>query len=139
MFSSTHLGDVLETCCNQCNSRFFVTETELKQAYGKVCCGECGYVFNALIALKNYEGKLPPDYLDNLQQEEEIPEPLPETAVEQDEELSLHEAMYGSGRRSFSSVAPLFWFISILLLVSLGTVQAIYYQRYQLINNPDYQ
>lgn len=148
MFKSTQLGEVMETCCNQCHSRFRITEKQLKQAYGKVCCGECGLVFNALMALKSYEGKLPPGYFEAMQQLQQDP-PQAESAKPASEyisragddrrELSLHEAMYGSERRSFLALSPLFWFIGILLLIAMGIAQTIYYQRYQLVENKRYQ
>jgi len=148
MFSSTHLGDVMETSCNQCKSRFRLTEKQLQQALGQVRCGECGAVFNALLALKNYDGELPPGYLE--QQYEELlaqgNDDLPpderlefENEAENARNLSLHEAMYGFERRSFFSAGPLTWFIGILLLAAVGIAQAIYYKRYQLIENPRYQ
>jgi len=148
MFSSTHLGDVMETSCDQCKSRFRLTEKQLQQAYGQVRCGECGAVFNALLALKNYDGELPPGYLE--QQYEELlaqgsDDLSPDARLESENEaenarnLSLHEAMYGSERRSFFSAGPLTWFIGILLLVAVGIAQTIYYKRYQLIENPRYQ
>ncbi|MCP4874996.1 MAG: DUF3426 domain-containing protein [Gammaproteobacteria bacterium] len=147
MVSSTHLGDVMETTCQNCSSRFRLTERQLQQAFGKVRCGECDSIFNALIELKNYSGELPPDYLQQLQDEEEFQQDktLPitgfesETEFEQRPELSLHEAMYGSEGRSFFSLGPLAWFIGILLLSAVGIAQAIYYQRYQLVENPRYQ
>jgi predicted Zn finger-like uncharacterized protein len=152
MFSSTHLGDVMETSCDQCNSRFRLTETQLREAYGKVRCSQCGAVFNALLGLKNYEGELPADY-----EQRHLPDANRQapsltgtdaksndsahTEIRQRESqtLSLHEAMYGSERRSFFSLAPLSWFIGILLLSALGIAQAIYYQRYQLIEDPRFQ
>jgi len=148
MFSSTHLGDVMETSCNQCKSRFRLTDKQLQQAYGQVRCSECGAVFNALLALKNYDGELPPGYLE--QQYEELlaqgsddlsPDARlgSENEAENARNLSLHEAMYGSERRSFFSAGPLTWFIGILLLVAVGIAQTIYYKRYQLIENPRYQ
>jgi len=146
MFSSTHLGAVMETTCTECESRFRLTENQLKQAYGKVRCGECGTVFNALIELKNYEGEIPPEYLEQFRQDDVAQEKtLPvtdfdlETDYDQRPELSLHEAMYGSERRPLITFGPLTWFIGILLLSALGVAQAIYYQRYQLIENPRYQ
>ena len=145
MYKSTHLGEVMETTCNQCKSRFRLTEKQLKQAYGKVRCGECGCIFNALHGLKNYEGELPPDYHEQLEDDLALDKTLPisdfETAteLEQRRELSLHEAMYGSEGRSFFTLGPLGWFIGILLLGAVGIAQAIYYQRYQLIENPRYQ
>lgn len=143
MFSSTQLGEVMETQCDQCKSRFRLTETQLRKAYGKVRCGECGAVFNALLALKNYEGALPPDYHQR-QLERELAESASSAEAEQtraDERqaLSLHEAMYGHERRSFFSLGPISWLIGILLLATLGVAQAIYYQRYQLIEDPRFQ
>ena len=146
MSSSTHLGAVMETTCTECGSRFRLTENQLKHAYGKVRCGECGAVFNALINLKNYDGEVPPGYLDQYQQEgrasgKSLPLNGPDSTSndEQQPELSLHEAMYGSERRPFITFGPLTWFIGILLFSALVVVQAIYYQRYQLIENPRYQ
>ena len=154
MFKRTQLGEVMETTCTQCKSRFRISERQLKQAYGKVCCGECGCVFNALSSLKNYEGSLPSDYYERLRAEEgaqleaddfaaERTEPIYdlEARAESDaatSSLSLHEAMYGSEQKS-SSLSPLVWFLGILLLLALGAAQAIYYQRYQLVENPRYQ
>ena len=139
------MGEVMETSCDQCRSRFRLTETQLRQAYGKVRCGECGAVFNALLALKNYEGKLPADY----QQRQAVEPPPPdetdarradeEASADERQALSLHEAMYGHERRSFFALGPLSWFIGILLLGAVGIAQAIYYQRYQLIEDPRFQ
>ena len=145
--SSTYLGEVMETTCNQCKSRFRLTEKQLRQAYGKVCCGECGCVFNAMAALKNYDGELPPDYFekqlddDELQHEKNLPvtDFDLETNFVERRQVSLHEAMYGSERRSFFSLGPLAWLVGILLLAAVGIAQAIYYQRYQLVENPRYQ
>jgi len=147
MISSTHLGEVMETTCNQCKSRFRLTENQLRQAYGKVCCGECGCVFNAMTSLKNYEGELPANYFELKREEDELlhDKTLPvtdfdvETEFVERRQVSLHEAMYGSERRSFFSLGPLAWFVGILLLAAVGIAQAIYYQRYQLIENPRYQ
>jgi predicted Zn finger-like uncharacterized protein len=150
--NSTQLGEVMETSCDNCKSRFRLTEEQLREAYGKVRCGECGTVFNALLGLKNFEGELPSDYLEqHIEQEQPEAESLGKADRRQSDRadadmrssdrraLSLHEAMYGSERRSFFSLAPLSWFIGILLLGSLGIAQAIYYQRYQLIEDPRYQ
>ncbi len=145
MFKSTHLGEVMETTCNQCKTRFRLTETQLKQAYGKVRCGERGCVFNALNSLKTYEGELPEDLFAPQRDETAFDETVPVSelaaADESSErrELSLHEAMYGSERRAGISLGPLGWSIGILLLLAGGIAQAVYYQRYQLIENPRFQ
>ena len=136
MAKRTQLGDVMETACAHCDSRFRLTESQLRQAYGKVRCGNCGSVFNALEALKNYDGEIPPGYLEDAR-EETSPEALQTT--EDRAALSLHEAMYGSERRSFFSLTPIGWFIGILLLVAIGIAQGVYYQRYHLIEDPRFQ
>lgn len=156
MNSNTHLPEVMETCCEQCGSRFRITEEQLRQAYGKVRCGECGHIFNALPALKNFEAesseaerkrKLEED-LQSLADERTIrltefdfdaytPDQT-ELNVERPE-ISLEEAMYGSNQRSGIRNSPLLWFIGILLLTALGFAQVIYYQRYELIEDPRFQ
>jgi predicted Zn finger-like uncharacterized protein len=139
MFSSTHLGEVMETTCNQCKSRFRLTEKQLRQAYGKVCCGECGCVFNAMNALRNYEGELPANYFEQREDAEKLSAANGEAEFVERRQVSLHEAMYGSERRSFFSSGPLTWFVGILLLTAVGTAQIIYYQRYQLVEDSRYQ
>ncbi len=132
MFSSSQLGDIMETSCRQCNARYRITDDQLKIAIGKVRCGECGVVFNALSSLKIYADS---NQAANSQQQSVSPD-IPHPA---NSELSLHEAMYGDGRGSFTQFAPLLWLIGILLLLVFAIAQATYYQRYELISNPRYQ
>jgi predicted Zn finger-like uncharacterized protein len=140
----TQLGDIMETSCHHCQSRFRISQSQLQQAFGKVRCGECGMTFNALSSIKTYEGKLPQNY----QTPEVIPnrprlsdERLNQNSEEANEksELSLHEAMYGGDDRSFRHFSPLLWAIGILLLFTVGIAQTIYYQRYSLIDKPRFQ
>ena len=131
MHKPPQLGEVMETACSSCGSRFRLTEQQLRQALGQVRCGECGSVFNALHTLKSHGGELPPDYSKQLRAEA--------GAGDQARELSLHEAMYGSERRSLFAIGPFGWFVGILLLGAIGIAQTVYYQRYQLIENPRYQ
>ncbi len=146
MFSSTHLGGVMETTCDQCKSRFRITEKQLKQAYGKVCCGECGCVFNALSSLRSYDGELPADY-DESAAETADPSDEPTQPVTDFDgapppasvPLSLQQAMYGDDGSSRLAASPLLWFIGILGLLALGLAQAVYYQRYALIEDPRFQ
>ncbi|MCP4390467.1 MAG: hypothetical protein GY802_19385, partial [Gammaproteobacteria bacterium] len=84
MYKSTHLGKIMETTCNQCNSRYRLTEKQLKQAYGKVRCGECGCVFNALQGLKNFEGELPESYYEQLEDDLTLDKTLPISDFESD-------------------------------------------------------
>ena len=132
MFNSSQLGDIMETSCRQCNARYRVTDEQLKIAVGKVKCGECGVIFNALSSLKTYIGS---DQVVNIQQ----PSVSPKTSSPAYSELSLHEAMYGERKGTFIHFSPLLWLIGILLLLVLTITQSIYYQRYELISNPRYQ
>jgi len=125
-------GAVMETCCYHCQSRFRIYEQQLHAGRGKVQCGECGKIFEAMVSLKNYKAKRSTDHQPRAEVNADTP-PRPRP------ELSLHEAMYGDRRRRLSQFAPLMWLIGILLLFTLGIAQAIYYQRYQLIEKPQYQ
>lgn len=132
MFKSSQLGDIMETSCRQCNARYRITDDQLKIAVGKVRCGECGVIFNALSSLKTYADNNHASDTKHQPASSEIPH-------SSDGELSLHEAMYGEGKGSFTQFSPLLWLIGILLLLVLAIAQAIYYQRYELISNPRYQ
>jgi len=141
MTKKTHLGDVMETSCPHCSSHYRVTDTQLQAALGRVKCGECGMVFNALQSLKSFDGELPPNYRPPtpstpVTPAAELPAAKPDTLAE---ELSLHKAMYGHERNSIAHFAPFLWFLGILLLIVVGIAQAVYYQRYTLINEPKYQ
>ncbi len=138
----------METSCEHCKSRFRITEKQLRQAYGHVRCGECDAVFNALLGLKSYDGELPPGYLEQQLEESQAQPDDVGSPVDRRQsgdsggarrKLSLHEAMYGSERRSLFSAGPLTWLIGILLLSAVGIAQAIYYKRYELIEDPRYQ
>ena len=148
MISSTHLGDVMETTCTQCKSRFRITESQLKAAYGKVCCGECGCVFNALTSLKSYDGELPPEYREIADSAsgdavDEATQPVVDfdnvPSAPAGAQLSLQQAMYGEEGHASLASSPLLWWVGILLLIALGLAQVVYYQRYALIEDPRFQ
>ena len=94
-------GEVMETCCDQCHSRFRISDEQLKAALGKARCGECGKIFDALQSLKSIEGLLPPGFLRSATEEVEL-------LSESKPGISLHEAMYGSKRGVFSGFSSLF-------------------------------
>jgi len=125
-------GTVMETACYHCQSRFRIYEQQLHAGRGKVQCGECGKIFEAMVSLKTYKGKRSTDH--------QLPTAVKiDTPSEARPELSLHEAMYGDRHSRLSQFAPLMWLIGILLLFTVGIAQAIYYQRYPLIEKPQYQ
>ena len=132
-----NLGAVMETSCQHCQSRFRIFEQQLHAGKGQVRCGECGEIFDAMTSLQNYDGRRASGRRNNDRQPRQASKG--ETIVEARPELSLHEAMYGDRRRRLSQFAPLLWLIGIFLLSSLSIVQAVYYQRYSLIEQPRYQ
>ena len=141
MTRKTHLGDVMETNCPHCSSHYRVTDNQLQAALGRVKCGECGMVFNALQSLKSFDGELPLNYrapAPNKPAKPNTQQSVP-TADTLAEELSLHKAMYGHERHSIAHFAPFLWFLGILLLIVVGIAQAVYYQRYTLIDKPRFQ
>ena len=132
-----NLSAVMETTCPHCQSRFRIFEHQLHAGKGKVQCGECNKIFDAMASLQNYDGRR----IEGRRNKDRQPRPVAKVdrIVEVRPELSLHEAMYGDRRRKLSHFSPLLWLIGILLLSSLGIAQTIYYQRYSLIENPRYQ
>ncbi len=134
----------METCCPNCSSHFRITDNQLQAALGRVKCGQCGMVFNALQSLKSYEGDLPEDFQPSRSaastgRDEPFDIDIRAEPKPSGLELSLHEAMYGHKRNSLAHFSPYLWFIGILILIVLGIGQSVYYQRYQLINKPRFQ
>ncbi len=144
MYGKTALSNLMETRCEHCGSRFRVTDQQLQRALGQVRCSECGKVFNAMYNLQSLAQEDMPGPIESIElssaagggQAEQI-EPVVDTSSIS--ELSLHEAMYGSEKRSMWSISPLFVFIGILLLLALGTMQTVYYLRYQLVQDARFQ
>jgi predicted Zn finger-like uncharacterized protein len=131
MFKSAQFGDIMETSCQRCNARYHITDEQLNMAVGKVRCGECGEVFNALSSLKTCA--------DSTTEKNQYQSTSPQEVLSPSSELSLHEAMYGEEKNSFAFFYPLLWLIGILLLLVMTTTQAFYYQRYELIGSAQYQ
>ena len=104
MFKSAQLGEIMETSCFQCEARYRITDEQLKLAMGKVRCGECGVVFNALSTLKTYADN---DNSPATPYHPELESHSPPISQPVSNELSLHEAMYGEGRGSFTLFSPL--------------------------------
>ncbi len=144
MHKKTQLGEVMETCCPNCSSHFRISDNQLQAALGRVKCGQCAMVFNALQSLKSYEGDLPESYSPSpsaaqSRQNQSIDMDIRAEPKSSGMEVSLHEAMYGHKRNSLAHFSPFLWFIGILFLIVLGIGQSVYYQRYQLINKPRFQ
>ena len=140
MSTSTHLGENMQTTCLHCGSVFRITPKQLDMARGQVRCSQCMQVFNALLTLENLG-----EQHDSAQWAERLSD-LSETAskshrksVSESETVSLKEAMYGDEHANHSGVRSLIWITGILLLLIIAVIQAVYYQRYQLIASSQYQ
>lgn len=140
MSTSTHLGDNMQTTCLHCGSVFRIKPQQLDMARGQVRCSQCMQVFNALLTLENFG------------EHHEVPRPSERVSDSQYghsrahseisneiQTVSLKEAMYGDNHRNRSGVRSLLWITGILLLLIIAVVQAVYYQRYQLIASSQYQ
>lgn len=78
------------TCCPDCETTFRVTPEQLKARHGKVRCGECQAVFNALDTLVEDAPVVVAPAIDEAQP---FPEPPPEIMVEAEEaELAAEPA-----------------------------------------------
>jgi len=153
MTAQTHLDEEMQTTCLFCSSLFRITQAQLDLAHGKVRCGVCGETFNALLTLENYQGEASrqleadPEAGPAATGEHEAPtDPQeeasvteePEAPAETREPVSLQAAMYGEQAERRRNRQWL-WGLGILALTLLLVVQVVYYLRYQLIANPDYQ
>lgn len=155
MTNRVHLGDTMQTTCPHCGSVFRVTTSQLEAGHGQVRCGICHSPFNALLSLENYHGeaiellaednepdeiaRLPDNNASDNQLESDQTAQLSAAEINDDGSVSLHQAMYGDGQKSRTNLKPLLWFIGILLMLIIATVQVIYYQRYKLISSVHYQ
>jgi predicted Zn finger-like uncharacterized protein len=150
------LGDRLQTRCTHCDSRFRVTLEQLDSARGRVRCGQCQQVFNALTHLDNYTadssedepapaptgrtiGRQPSAQTSTDDHHATTTDPAPQ-ASDDAPVLSLDEAMYGGKEPPRTRpIRPLLWSVGILALLIVSIVQLIYYQRYHLIGSSQYQ
>ncbi len=159
MVTHIHLDEDMQTTCLFCSSVFRITQQQLDQARGKVRCGICGEDFNALLTLESYHGE-PVHPLtrspntgqpDNTASESgskgsasgspEAPKTAALPAKEPAREprpVSLQDAMLGAEAERHGNRQWL-WGLGIALLLALLVVQTVYYLRYRLIANPDYQ
>ncbi|MCP4076013.1 MAG: DUF3426 domain-containing protein [Gammaproteobacteria bacterium] len=137
------LSDTMQTTCPHCGSIFRLYADHLESARGKVRCGECEQIFNALLSLENFTGEFDESLIQ--QRQEETRTLLSNTQVEisvdppADEPVTLKQAMYGENHKPSSSFKPLIWVAGILLLIISFIIQTIYYQRYTLISSSHYQ
>ncbi len=146
MNNRTNLSDELQTTCTHCNSVFRISIEQLDAAHGQVRCSLCMQVFNALSNLENYSGQpvLETDHAEvafNFRGKQNIePSRFSEEKLNAEaNSLSLREAMYGDDHKSDQSLKPILWVVGIALLIIIGIIQVIYYQRYQLISSNQYQ
>lgn len=123
--SEFHNDELLQTTCTECHSIFHLNLPQLLAADGNVRCSECHEIFDANINLVR-EHVVVTDILDELEQESQS--------------VSLHEAM-NDGEQGLNpkKLTNIYWFSGILLLVGIALMQWVYFDRLQLIKNPNRQ
>jgi predicted Zn finger-like uncharacterized protein len=107
----------LVTSCPECQTSFHVKQEQLNAGHGKVRCGKCGYVFDALSRL----GHVPatPDKPPAL---DPIPAKSPKLVADTASKAKLETAF-----RRKSTPWP--FFVLAILLLLLALLQALYYLR----------
>jgi len=117
--------ELLQTTCTECGSVFHLNLPQLLAADGRVRCSECHEIFDANINLVRKMTEAP-DIFDEL--------------IAESQSVSLHEAM-NEGDHSFntSNRSNLMWGFGILLLIATASLQWIYFDRLNLIKNPNKQ
>lgn len=122
--SAHHENELLQTTCTECQSIFHLNLAQLVAADGHVRCSECNAIFDAnthLIREHNIANKP----LDGLRSEQAV---------------SLHEAMSsGDDAANKKSPTKLYYFLGILILMGVLSIQWVYFNRLQLIKNPNRQ
>ena len=124
----------LQTVCPHCDSKFRITPEILQVAIGQVRCSQCGAVFNALMHMPTGERKT-----SNSITNQDTASALFSEQKEPGAHVSLSEAMYGSDVDNKNHFNYGWWFVGTFFLICILLVQVLYYQRTNLILNPDYQ
>ena len=148
MHNGKAINEEMHTTCLHCGSVFRITADQLDMADGQVRCSQCHQVFNALLTLESVVDQDQP-----LQQAQEptaaeamadLLELKDDTArarlaAGDERKVTLNEAMYGDESASPSAFRQILWIAAIVTLLVISVVQAVYYQRYQLIASSQYQ
>lgn len=123
--SEHYENELLQTTCTECQSIFHLNLPQLLAADGKVRCSECKQIFDANTHLVR-EHKVENTILDELDFEAQS--------------VSLHDAMNdGEPSSSSKNLMHLAWFAGILFLMGIALIQWVYFDRLQLIKNPNRQ
>ncbi len=144
------MESAMETTCTDCYSRFRISVDQLEKVNGLVRCGECDNVFNALDDLVTVDRQDPEQVLERelnqasllIEQErrrKQVDQQRGAARSRDFRNLSLEEAMYGEAPRPMRSLLPAAWLLGIVLLSAIALTQIVYYQRYQLIEDPDFR
>ncbi len=114
--------------CPECATAFRVSQAQLDARSGRVRCGHCGEVFDALATLESADGQAGPEA-----QLEPLLEPAPEPGEQEPPAAALSESHDDEFQPQFGlrpRKKPSLWWASAaaLLLVAL-TLQALFYFR----------
>lgn len=132
---------LMQTTCTECNSVFQLNLPQLLAADGRVRCSQCNQVFDANINLIKNKPEPILESNEYTATETDTVDSITESLEDNLETVSLSEAMYeGQESKSISKdFSKLLWPLGILILLSLILVQWIYFDRFQLIKNPEKQ
>ena len=148
----------MKTECPHCHTLFRVSEQQIHNAAGQVRCGHCLAIFTAELPRQmSFDDLLE---LDNESAVDNVTQPIfvqPQSAADSlDNETSLEQesvstasehvlpdvippalrAETRNGKQRFSFVFSLFWLVSAILLMVTAVAQYAWYDRQQLLQNP---
>jgi predicted Zn finger-like uncharacterized protein len=127
----------MQTECPHCHTLFRVTEAQLSTAGGKVRCGFCKEVFEAVVEIDlNDDIRL--DAFKNNQREKSDNEVIPDHAYLSGEanKIETEDFSEEGSARPVSNVATAAWSLAILALVFALAGEYIWFNRPQLLQQP---
>lgn len=163
--NSTRLGRELQTTCLHCQSTFRISQQQLDMARGKVVCGQCGQIFNAVLKLhsedsgematikpvnKPENSGMPVAAISKVRaktperpkpQAEQIRQQAPEAPPTQDpsdsdQDWSLQQALHASRSSKGSSLSGTNSLLLVILMLLL-LIQSGWYFRDWLLQQPE--
>ena len=137
----------MHTTCLHCGSVFRIATEQLDIADGQVRCSQCQQTFNALLTLESpieksqlqhdmHEQTAAEAIADLFERSQTSADPDP---ADNNDSVSLNEAMYGEDRAPNSTLRQMLWITGIITLLVISLVQVVYYQRYQLVSSGQFQ
>lgn len=149
----------MQTRCPECHTLFRVTEDELNIATGKVRCGHCYYVFDAVIEEEPTSASTDDietndidinTFIDGMETEQDTEDKVIRSESKHTKHILLdHDAAIddlippelrsGSSRnlKHYSALGTTLWTVVILLMFSVTVSQLVYFNRAKLATYPE--